>query len=68
MTEFAYNNIRNASIDYISFKLNYNYHSYIFYKKDINSGFKSKLAKTSLNEFRKLKTICPKKFYHAQKL
>ena len=36
--------MKNKSIDYISFKFNYSYYFYIFYKKDINFYFKSKVA------------------------
>ncbi len=41
---FAYNNGKNASTSYMSFKFNYGYYSYVFYKKNIKSHFKSKLA------------------------
>ena len=36
MTEFAYNNAKNASTVDIPFEFNCNYHSCIFYKADIN--------------------------------
>ena len=42
MTEFAYNNAKNASSDYTLFELNYGYHSRMFYKKDVKPYSKSK--------------------------
>lgn len=36
MATFAYNNIKNASTDLISFELNYSYHPQILFKKDVN--------------------------------
>lgn len=36
ITEFVYNNTKNASIGHTSFELNCDYHYHIFYKKDIN--------------------------------
>lgn len=44
MAEFAYNNIKNACISHILFELNYLYYYLIFYKKDVNSYFKSQFA------------------------
>ena len=47
MAEFAYNNAKNASIGYTSFKLNFGYHPYVFYKEEeiFNPRSKSKIAK-----------------------
>lgn len=42
MAEFVYNNDKNTDTGYTSFKLNYNYHSCIFYKENIDSSSKSK--------------------------
>lgn len=42
IAEFIYNNIKNSRINYIFFKLNYNFYSCIFYKKDINLFSRSK--------------------------
>ena len=44
MTEFAYNNAKNASTDNIYFELNYRYYLSIFYKEDLNPYLKSKIA------------------------
>ena len=51
MAEFAYNNIKNTSINYISFKINYKYYFQVFYKKDLNSCFKSKWINKLLVKF-----------------
>ena len=45
MTEFAYNNTKNASTGYIPFELNYGYHPYVFYDKDLDLRSKSRIAK-----------------------
>lgn len=42
MTEFVYNNAKNINTGNKSFKLNYEYHFCVFYKKDINSRPKFK--------------------------
>lgn len=44
MDKFSYQNIKNASIDYTFFKLNYEYHSYVSLKNKINLYSKSYLA------------------------
>ena len=36
MAEFAYNNAKNTSIGHMPFKLNYSYHLYISYKKEVD--------------------------------
>ena len=36
MTEFAYNNAKNANTSHTLFKLNYSYLSQILYKEDID--------------------------------
>ena len=44
MAEFAYKNAKNTNTTHIFFELNYGYHGYVFYKKNINLHFMSKLA------------------------
>lgn len=68
MAEFAYNNTKNASKNYTFFKLNCNYYSCIFYKKDLNICFQLMTANKLVGELKKLMTLCQKKFCHAQKL
>ena len=36
LAEFAYNNVKNASTNYMSFELNCKYHPWAAYKKDFN--------------------------------
>ena len=60
MIEFAYNNAKHASIGYISFKLNYGYHSCIFYNKDVNHCSRSKAAGELTKKLRNLMAIYKK--------
>ena len=68
MAKFTYNNAKNASTSYTSFKLNNNYHPRVSFKEDINFCFKSKLADKLLAKLQKLVHICRKSIYYAQKL
>ena len=68
MAKFAYNNAKNTSIDFISFKLNCDYHLRISYKKEVNSYFKSQLADKLLVELRKLIIVYQENLHHTQKL
>lgn len=52
MAEFAYNHAKNLNTGHISFELNYKYHFYVFYKKDIDSSSKSKSVNKLLAELR----------------
>lgn len=65
---FAYNNIKNVSNNYMSFKLNCSYYFQVLYKIDINFYFKLKIAAKVLAKLRQLITICCKNLYHTQKL
>lgn len=42
MVAFTYNNAKNTSTSYTSFKLNCGFYSKIFYKKDLDSYLKLK--------------------------
>ena len=44
MAEFPYNKAKNASTDYILFKLNCDYYPRISYKENVDLRFKSKIA------------------------
>ncbi len=44
MTEFTYNNAKNANTGHTPFELNCDYHFYISYKQEINPCSKSKLV------------------------
>ena len=54
MAEFAYNNIKNTSSNYILFKLNYGYYLWMPYKKDFDPCFKSKSADELSAKLKKL--------------
>ena len=58
MAEFAYNNTKNASPSHTSFKLNYDYHSWMFYKKKVNLCSKAKSADKLLAKLEELMVFC----------
>ncbi len=68
MAEFAYNNAKNASTDYMPFELNCGYHSRAFYKKDVNPQSQSKSANKLATELRELMAVYKKNLQHAQEL
>ena len=57
MAEFAYNNAKNASTSHMLFKLNFDYHSCIFSKKNLNTRFKFKPADKQDSRLKKLITL-----------
>ena len=65
MAEFAYNNTKNASIGHTPFKLNYGYHPWILYERDVDLYSQSKSAHELLAELKELIIICQENFYHA---
>ena len=67
MTELTYNNAKNVSIGYTSFKLNYGYHLRLLYKEEVNSHSKSKSIDELSAELRELMIICQKNLCYAQK-
>ena len=68
MTEFAYNNAKNASTSDMLFKLNYKYHPYVFYKKNFDLHSKSKTTKELSSKLWDLIRACQQNLHHAQKL
>ena len=68
MTEFAYNNSKNASTSHTPFKLNYGYHPRMSYKKEIDPRSQSKSADELSEELRELMVICRENLHHAQEL
>ena len=68
MAEFAYNNAKNTSIGYTSFKFNYEYYPCISYKKKVDRYFKFKAANKLTKKLRDLIGAYRKNLYHAQKL
>ena len=68
MTEFAYNNAKNASTSRTLFKLNCNYHLQMLNEEEVDSRSKSKSRDKLLAELRELIIVCQEIFYHAQEL
>ena len=68
MTEFAYNNAKNANTSHIFFELNYAYHPQMSYKEEINSRSKSKSADKLSAELREPMIVCWENLHHAQEL
>ena len=58
MVEFAYNNAKNGSSNYILFKLNCDYHPWMSYKKNVNAYLKSKSADELSAKPRKRMIVC----------
>ena len=70
MAEFAYNNVKNASIGYTTFELNCEYHPRVFYKEEeiFNLRSKSKIAEELFSELQELMIVCQQNLHHAQEL
>ena len=65
MVEFAYNNIKNISMRYTLFELNYRYYQCISYKEDINPCSWSKIVDELTKKLRNLIAIYRKNLQHA---
>lgn len=68
MPKFAYNNIKNANIKQIYFKLNYKYYSHFFCKDKVESDSKSQLANKIVNKLTELMIIYQQNLFYIQKL
>ena len=66
MTEFAYNNAKNASTGHTPLKLNFGHHPRMSYEDNINPQSKSKLADESSAELRELMIVCQENLHQAQ--
>lgn len=64
--EFGYNNAQNISNNYMLFELNYSYHLYGSYKKNIDPYFRSKSAKKLLTKLQKLMLVCYENLHHTK--
>ena len=58
MAEFAYNNAKNSSTSYTSFKLNCGFHSKVSYKEDVYPRSKSKTADQLNTKLQILMFVC----------
>ena len=62
MAKFTYNNTKDTRIEYTLFKLHYRYHSYIFYKKNIDPCFWFKTANKLIKKLKNLMVVYRKNF------
>ena len=68
MAEFAYNNVKHASMGYTSFELNCGYHPCVSYKEDVDPRSRSKAADELTKELGNLMATCRENLQHAQEL
>ena len=68
MAEFAYNNAKNASTGYTPFELNCRYHSWVFYKKDLDLRPQSKIVEKLSSKLWNLMAACQQNLHYAQEL
>ena len=68
ITEFAYNNAKNASTGHILFKLNYRYHPCVSYEKNLDLCLKSRTVEELSSRLQELMTVCQQNLHYAQKL
>ena len=65
MTEFAYNNVKNASNGHAPFMLNFGYHPRILYEEEFDPRSKSKPADKLSADIKELMIVCQENFHHA---
>lgn len=68
LTEFAYNNAKNANTRYTSFKPNCDYHPCISFEDKVDFHLKSCSVDKLAKELRVLRLICQQNLLHAEKL
>ena len=68
IAEFAYNNTKYTNTDYMPFKLNCTYYSYVSCKKNINPHSRSKVADELTKKLRNLIAACRENLQYAQEL
>ena len=68
MTEFAYNNAKNASTGYTPFKLNCRYHPWVSYKKDLDPRSQLKTAEKLSSKLQNPMAACQQNLHHTQEL
>lgn len=64
----AYNNIKNANIDYISFGLNYSYYLWVLFKNKTNFYLKFYFVDKQTKKLKDLMSIYQQNRFHAQEL
>ena len=68
MTEFAYNNTKNASTGHTPFELNCGHHPWMLYEKDVNPRSQSKSVDEISAKLKELIIFCQENLYHTQEL
>ncbi len=68
MTDFAYNNAKNASTGHTLFELNCGYYPQAFYEEDLDLHSQSKSSNQLATELWVLMAVCRENLQHAQKL
>ncbi len=68
MAEFAYNNVKNASIGHTPFELNYGYHPRVSFEEDVDFCSRSRSANKLAKELRELMKVCRQNLLHTQEL
>ena len=68
MAKFAYNNAKNANTRYTLFKLNYGYHPYVSYEKDLDPHSKLITAEKPFSKLQNFMIVYQQNFHHTQKL
>ena len=58
MAEFAYNNAKNASTNFMPFELNCGYHPRVSYEEVFDPRSKSRIAEELSSELQELMTVC----------
>lgn len=66
MTEFAYIDAKNTSIDYMSFEPNCRYHPHVSFENETNLYSKFCLANKIAKELKELMSICQQNLFHTQ--
>lgn len=68
IADFVYNNVKNANIFYILFKLNYGYYPCICFENKTNSCWKVYLANKLVEKLRDLILICQQNLFNIQEV
>ena len=65
MAKFAYNNVKNASIDHTPFESNCGHYLRVLFKEDVNFYLKSYFTNKLAKKLRELIEICCQNLFYA---
>ena len=68
IADFAYNNAKNASTGYTSFKLNCGFYPRVSYEEDVDPRSRSKTVDQLATQLQTLMSMCRENLQHAQEL